>query len=123
MPTSSQGDADPPQKITQESADCTPRAQRFPIETPMRYRQGGQMAWSEGATVNISRSGVLFRAEQEIEPKTMLEMRITFPSEITGSVPANIGCWGPVIRKASINPPETQPVLAAAIVKYRFTHG
>ena len=75
------------------------------------------MSWSHGFTVNISRSGVLFRAEEDIVPKTVLEMRIVFPAEITGSQPANVICWGPVVRSESAG---SGTALAAQIVKYRF---
>jgi len=100
-----------------------PRAQRFPIEAPLRYRVGGELAWNEGATVNISRSGVLFWAEKEIEPKTMLEMLIVFPSELTGNGPASILCWGRVVRNEGVNVPCSSPMLAAEIIKYRFIKG
>ena len=95
------------------------RAQRFPIEAPVRYRAGGDVAWGEGATVNISRSGVLFRAEKEIEPKTMLEMRIVFPSEITGNGPANILCWGRSSAKNASTlraPPQRLPPQSSSTV-------
>jgi hypothetical protein len=97
-----------------------PRAQRFPIEAPLRYRIGGDSSWTKSATVNISRSGILFRAEKEIPAKTMLQMRIVFPSELTGYGPASILCWGPVVRSGCLTASETGPTLAAAIVKYRF---
>jgi hypothetical protein len=93
-----------------------PRAQRFPIQTPVSYRASGETEWSQGTTVNISRSGVLFRAGREIEPKTVFEMRILFPPEITGGVPANVVCWGPAVRSESGG-----SLVAAAILKYRFT--
>ena len=96
------------------------RAQRFPIEAPLRYRTGGDTAWTKGATVNISRSGILFWAETEIPPRTMLQMRIVFPSELTGYGPASILCWGPVVRNECPNASGSGPRLAAAIVKYRF---
>jgi hypothetical protein len=96
------------------------RAQRFPIEAPLRYRAGGEFAWTEGATVNISRSGILFRAEKEIPPRTMLQMRIMFPSELTGYGRASILCWGPVVRNESVSASGCGTTLAAAIIKYRF---
>ena len=52
----------------------------------------------------------------------MLEIRIVFPSQITGDGPANILCWGPVVRKESVSSADSSPVLAAAIIKYRFIH-
>ncbi len=105
-----------------QRANLRPRAQRFPIETPVRYRKSGRTEWSEGTTVNISSSGVLFRCAAALEPKTMLEMQIVFPSEITGGVPANVVCVGPVVRSVPPSSPGSFPSQAAAILHYRFTH-
>ena len=96
------------------------RALRFPIEAPLRYRIGGEFAWTEGSTVNISRSGILFRSDKEIPPKTMLQMCIVFPSELTGYDTTTILCWGPVVRNGDVNASGSGHTLAAAIIKYRF---
>ena len=88
------------------------RAQRFCIQTPIQYREGGEEAWSSGMTLNISCSGVLFSAPRELSPNTMLEMLITFPEE---AEPANLLCWGPVHRKD-----EPREAFAAQILNYRF---
>jgi hypothetical protein len=37
-----------------------PRAQRYPLHIPLKYRPSGTPNWWEGRTENISRSGVLF---------------------------------------------------------------
>ncbi len=88
------------------------RAQRFPIQTALQFRESGDQAWSSGTTVNISRTGVLFRCEKELEPKALLEMLIEFPEE---GEPANLLCWGPVVRKD-----EPRNAFAAQILNYRF---
>ena len=67
------------------------RAFRFRIQTPLRYRESGQTAWCEGTVINVSRSGVLFHAASEVEPKITLELQILFPTE---DPPANVLCWG-----------------------------
>ena len=90
------------------------RAQRFPIQTPLRYRRRGETAWSEGTTVNISRTGVLFQTEEKMEPETVLEMQIVFPSSMTAGAAAHIICWGPVTRTEA-------SLVAAAMRHYRFT--
>ncbi len=95
----------------------TPRARRFPIQTPLQYRASGSTGWSAGTTLNISRSGVLFRAAGEIELATMLEMRIVFPAEITRAAPANVVCLGRVVRSEHAGDLVS---VAAAIVKYHF---
>jgi hypothetical protein len=71
-----------------EQEEHKSRAQRFPIEAPLRYRAEEESAWTEGATVNISRSGILFRAEKEIPPRTILQMEISF------SFAVRFGCRG-----------------------------
>src|SRR5262249_35596021 len=44
------------------------RAQRFNLHLPLKYRLLGENAWRDGTTENISRSGMLFRAEELIPP-------------------------------------------------------
>lgn len=96
-----------------QSSTVKLRAQRFPIRTALRYRRRGETAWSEGTTVNISRTGVLFRTEEKMEPETVLEMQIVFPSGITAGATTHVICWGPVIR--------TEASLVAATMRhYRF---
>ena len=96
-------------------ASRKPRAQRYPIRTSVRYRARGEPAWNQADTVNISRTGVLFHAGKPVEPETLLEIRILFPSEITGDAPASVVCWGPVVRTDG-------STLAAEILRYRFAH-
>ena len=40
-----------------------PRAPRYTLQIPLRYRQAGDPSWREGRSENISRSGVLFRTD------------------------------------------------------------
>ena len=100
--------------ITPKQPLQKPRAQRFPIHIPMRFRQSGDPAWSEATTINISRSGVLFHADKPLQPQTVLEILMELPTEIAGELPANVICCGPVVR---VDP----PLAAAAFVHYRLT--
>ena len=109
-----------PQDSSQNDRLFKPRAERFPIHAPMRYRQQGESEWSDGTTINISRSGVLFRADKELNPATMLEMRIVFPPEITGECASNIICWGPLVRTEAASPQRANPAMAASILRYRL---
>ena len=109
-----------PQNTTSQASTLKPRAQRFPIQTPLRYRESGASDWIDSRTINISRSGLLFHAPVALAPKTMLEMQILFPSEITGGSPANVVCLGPVVRTEPSAVPDVHPSLAAAIMQYRF---
>jgi hypothetical protein len=98
------------------------RAERFPIETQVRFREKGEPDWNEGTTLNISRTGILFRTPRALPPSTVIEMQILFPAEITGGPPANVLCWGPIVRAQAPAEPNLDPAQAAAIVNYRFTH-
>ena len=98
------------------------RAPRFPIEAKMQYREGGDSAWHEGTTINISRSGVLFKSDRAIEPRKVLEMRIAFPPEFTGDTDTGVLCWGPIVRQQPISEADETPAMAATIFHYRFQH-
>ena len=89
----------------------TPRAVRFPLKLPLQYRERGTVPWHNGHTENISRTGILFHAEQEFPVQTALEMRIKFPS----SLKLTLICRGPVVRIQSAAFLETHAVLGAAI--------
>ena len=89
------------------------RAERFPIRTKVWYRASRRPVWSPGESINISRSGILFRAGKDIEPGTLIEMRILFPADMTGGVPMDVVCTGPVVRQEASS-------MAAAILNYRF---
>lgn len=91
-----------------------PRAQRFPIETFVRFRASGDTHWSEGTTVNISRSGVLFYSPKPLKAKTKIEMRIVFPTVL-------IVCWGSVARAEPAMSGESRSALAAVIIDYALT--
>jgi len=89
-----------------------PRTQRFPIQVPLEYRVTGEAGWNEGTTINISRSGVLFRSVKEIEPATPVSMKILFPANLTGGSGVNLMCWGHIVRS---EPAEPIRALAATI--------
>jgi hypothetical protein len=89
------------------------RARRFPIQTPLHYRQRGATGWNETTTVNISRSIVVFNSAKELPVGTPLEMQILFPARITGGAPSMVICSGPVIRTERHR-------AAAAILHYSF---
>ena len=50
-----------------------PRASRFVVRLLVRYRTAGDPDWRNGMTENISRSGILFRPERPVEPKTPVD--------------------------------------------------
>jgi len=105
-----------PQDIIQDRPGHKARAPRFPIHTPVRYRETGAMHWLEGKSLNISRTGILFRAEQDLRLSSMLELNVMLPSEMT------LSCWGPIVRKESAAVPESRPALAVNFLDYRLLH-
>jgi PAS domain S-box-containing protein len=99
------------------------RAQRFRLHLPIRYRPVGEPDWRSGTTENISRSGVLFRAEETLQPMAQLEISLVLPPEIAGLSSAEVVCRGEVVRTIEAGPTTLHPALAAKILQYHFQHG
>ena len=99
------------------------RAQRFNLHVPLKYRLVGEGNWRKGTTENISRSGMLFRAEEMVSPNAMLEISIVLPAEIAGLSAAEVVCRGEVVRTLEPKQPMMNPALAAKILQYHFQHG
>jgi len=95
-----------------------PRAPRFAVRAPVRYRRPGEPAWSEGQTVNISRSGVLMSGSGSFDPGDAIQVRVAL-SAADPNV-ADVWVLGFVTRvdRAASG----DPLIAAAIDTYRF-HG
>jgi two-component system, cell cycle sensor histidine kinase and response regulator CckA len=106
-----------------ERLSCILRAKRFNLQLPLKYRPLGQAAWSKGTTENISRSGMLFRAEEAIQPHVQLEINLVLPSEITGLSTAEAVCTSEVVRAVHSPPATMGPAIAAKILRYEFPHG
>jgi hypothetical protein len=86
----------------------------------VQYRERDKQDWHEGTTINISRTGIFFQAEHDVQTQTALELRVLFPAEATGSSAMNVICWGPVVRKDPDESPGNLKI-AAAIQRYRFS--
>ena len=71
-----------------------PRARRLKLSIAMRYRVKALAAWYPATVVNISQSGVLFRAQQGLPENTIVEMRLEMPEEISGQRDAMVFCQG-----------------------------
>jgi len=99
------------------------RAQRFNLQLPLKYRIVGESVWRKGTTENISRSGMLFRAEEMIQPNAQLEISLVLPAQIAGVSTAEVICHGEVVRTVELERPIVGPALAARILRYQFPHG
>ena len=99
------------------------RAQRFHLHLPLRYRRLGEQNWHEGTTENISRSGMLFEADELLQPSSQLEINLVLPAEIAGLSATEVVCRGEVVRTIKPNGGTVNPALAARILQYHFQHG
>jgi PAS domain S-box-containing protein len=98
------------------------RAERFNMHLPLKYRLVGERDWREGTTENISRSGMLFRAEEMVPPNALVEINMVLPVEIAGLAAAEVICRGEVVRALGPEKTSQLPALAAKILQYQFQH-
>jgi hypothetical protein len=66
------------------------RAQRFPLQVSLNYRKNGVSHWQDGRTINISRTGILFRTDESLSVKSVLEIIIQFPLKATLTCRASV---------------------------------
>jgi len=99
------------------------RAQRFSLHLPLKYRRLGETQWHVGTTENISRSGLLFQADDVLQPNSVLEINLVLPAEIAGLSGTEVVCRGEVVRTVDRKGPAVNPALAARILQYHFQHG
>ncbi|HKM46860.1 MAG TPA: response regulator [Terriglobales bacterium] len=99
------------------------RARRFNLHLPLRYRPLGEQNWRAGTTENISRSGLLFQAQELLHPSAILEISLVLPAEIAGLAATEVICRGEVVRSVEGQRQGVSPALAAKILQYHFQHG
>jgi PAS domain S-box-containing protein len=105
------------------------RARRFNLHLPLRYRPLGEKSWRPGTTENISRSGLLFQAQELLLPNALLEISLVLPPEIAGLAATEVICRGEVVRSVEAQGQRqgqgqsVTPALAAKILQYHFQHG
>jgi hypothetical protein len=99
------------------------RARRFNLQLPLRYRPLGEKSWRPGTTENISRSGLLFQAQELLHPNAQLEISLVLPPEIAGLAATEVICRGEVVRSVESQVRGVTPALAAKILQYHFQHG
>jgi hypothetical protein len=91
------------------------RAERFPLELPVRYRRVGEAAWLQGTTQNISYSGVLFHADEPLDVDTLVEISIT----LAVAAPSQVLCQARIVR-AEARPSGPPAALSAAFLEYQL---
>ena len=95
------------------------RAPRFTMQLPVHYRVAGESLWRHGTTENISRSGVLIRTDQPLEPNAHLEFSVELPTGVFGMAATEILCRGEIVRQVNEGD-DVSPALAARILDYHF---
>ncbi|HVH55612.1 MAG TPA: PilZ domain-containing protein [Vicinamibacterales bacterium] len=79
-----------------------PRATRFVMNLPVRYRVQGEKGWSYGMSINVSASGLLFRADRQVAPHARMQIEVVLPGDEQGS--ARVAARGAVTRVSSEDP-------------------
>ena len=97
------------------------RARRYDVHAPVRYRTSSDEPWHSGETKNVSRSGVLLRAEALLDLDMPIELIVDLPPVITGEPAAAVVCYGRVVRVDSTF--DEAPLVAAEFSSYRIVRG
>lgn len=108
------------QKSLKLPGPAHPRAKRFSVRTPIRYRCNQESEWRTGVTENISCTGVLFRSDNHLKPRTQITMRFTVPTQISGGLPVEVICDALVVRESEIGNHAHE--LGAAILNYHIQY-
>lgn len=97
------------------------RAPRMEIRLPLRYREVGAEEWTESATQNISRTGLLFQANTPHVPGSLLQIDLSLPAvrPLQESRGAQFVSLGRVVR--SITHRGHDAALAVQFLEYQFT--
>ena len=98
-----------------------PRAERYAIPIAILYRSPGELDWQPGLTENISRSGLLFRADQGLEPNTPLEIMVDLPTVVAATVTGTAVRRGRVVRATPPSLLENRTAVAAAFIDFQHT--
>jgi hypothetical protein len=96
-----------------------PRARRFPLHVPVRFRPPCEAGWREGHAINISHTGVLFEPNG---PVPMLDEPLEFCLQLSALTPdaADVACVGRIVRMAGRGEGSIEPSVASTIVSYWF---
>jgi len=103
-----------------DTPDFPPRAKRFVILLPFRYRKAGETQWHEGTILNMSGTGVLFQGDELLELKTEVEIRLVMPAPAKKERPAEIVCYGNVVRAIPVAGSDSASFIAVSLRRYQF---
>lgn len=92
--------------------DPVPRATRYPLNLPVRYRPEGDERWGYGMTLNISHTGLLLRADRGVDLARHVEIEVVLPGDEEAS--ARVVSRG-TVRRASATGGEQEQDQALAV--------
>lgn len=102
--------------MTELQTRVGPRAPRYEIDAPVRFRRPGEADWRHGRTVNASRTGVSFwTTDGELPQGSTLQIELTLSGL---AQPSSVVCTGKVVRCESLDAGLT--AIAMTIEVYRF---
>jgi hypothetical protein len=98
----------------------SPRATRYDMSAPLVYRCVDGDSWVAGQTVNVSRTGVLFRGPRPSVPAaTRIEFILLLPSlGLPGR--SRVQCQGRIVRHCAAPSDGVECAMAATIDAYDF---
>lgn len=96
--------------------ELTKRDVRYAVRAPLRYRNTGHLGWQNGTTINLSKTGVLFKADAVLPLGTRLEISVLLPQK-GGGDPREVKMSCVITRHRDPEPGEKLPVMAAKVVK------
>lgn len=114
----SKRDAKPQTGKPSASQEIFNRADRYKLKAPIRYRRSGHMGWRNGTTVNLSKSGVLFLADDAIPAGTAIEVVITLPQKGANNEPKTLAASALVASERHAEKGEKGHRIAAKILNY-----
>ena len=96
--------------MTLDPAAFVARAQRFPLQFPLCFRETGEAHWMEGTTLNVSRTGMLFRSDEAIPVNSQLDIRMKLLPKLM------LSCQGAVVVRSD------KSTSAVKFHRYRVIH-
>jgi hypothetical protein len=87
---------------------------------PLRYRVLGDDNWSYGMTVDISYTGILFRADRALQLQAPIEIELVLPADPDGR--GRVISKGSVKRLSSPDDPSRDRAVAVTIDAYELIH-